>query len=254
MKKRTFLLPLAFLLASVMICGLVLGLFLLAGGSFEESPTPPAEQESTPETPQGPPRTVIIDAGHGGEDGGAVGVTGLVEKELNLDLAKRLCALLEADGVHVIMTRTEDVLLYDRGVDYEGRKKVLDLAARQAIGDANPDAIFVSLHANTFPEEIYHGLQVWYSPNHAKSATLAESIRGEVVSTLQPDNHRQSKSAGSNIFLLHKLQIPAVLVECGFLSNPTECRDLEDPAYRDRLAHALYEGIRAYYEDDTTAE
>lgn len=250
MKKRKFLLMLTFLLGTILICFLTLGLFFLAGGSFAQTPAPPEEQETEPEQPKGPPRTVIIDAGHGGEDGGAVGVTGLVEKDLNLDLAKRLCALLEADGVCVIMTRTEDVLLYDRGVDYEGRKKVLDLAARQAIGDAHPDAIFVSLHANTFPQEIYHGLQVWYSPNSEKSAVLAESVRSEVVSTMQPDNHRQCKAAGSNIYLLHKLQIPAVLVECGFLSNPAECRDLEDPAYRDRLAHALYRGICAYYEDD----
>ncbi|MBQ5793785.1 MAG: N-acetylmuramoyl-L-alanine amidase [Clostridia bacterium] len=250
MKKRKFLLMLTFLLGTILICFLTLGLFLLAGGSFAQTPAPPAEEKTEPEQPKGPPRTVIIDAGHGGEDGGAVGVTGLVEKDLNLDLAKRLCALLEADGVRVIMTRTEDVLLYDRGADYEGRKKVLDLAARQAIGDANPDAIFVSLHANTFPEQIYHGLQVWYSPNSEKSAALAEAVRVEVVSTLQPDNHRQCKPGGSNIFLLHKLQIPAVLVECGFLSNPAECSDLEDPAYRDRLAHALCKGICAYYEDD----
>ena len=251
MKKRMILLPLVFLLGSLVICGLTVGLFWLAGGNWEQTPLPPKEQQTTPEPPKGPPRIVIIDAGHGGEDGGAVGITGLVEKELNLDLAKRLCALLEADGVRVIMTRTEDVLLYDRGADYEGRKKVLDLAARQAIGDANPDAVFISLHANTFPQQIYHGLQVWYSPNHERSAALAESIRGEVVSTLQPDNHRQCKQAGSNIFLLHKLQIPTVLVECGFLSNPAECRSLEDSAYRDQLAHALYRGILAYYEHDT---
>lgn len=250
MKKRTVLLPLTFLFGSLVICGLVVGLFLLAGGNIPEEPLPPEEQTTQPEPPKGQGRVVIIDAGHGGEDGGAIGVTGLVEKDLNLDLAKRLCALLEADGVRVIMTRTEDVLLYDRGADYEGRKKVLDLAARQAIGDANPDAIFVSLHANTFPEEIYHGLQVWYSPNCEKSAALAEAVRCEVVGTLQPDNHRQCKPAGSNIFLLHKLQIPAVLVECGFLSNAAECRALEDPAYRDQLAHALYKGICAYYEGD----
>ncbi len=251
MKNKRILLPLVFLLGSVLICGLTVGLFLLAGGSVEQDPAPPGEQDTQPEPPRGPVRVVIIDAGHGGEDGGAVGVTGLVEKDLNLDLAKRLCALLEADGVRVIMTRTEDVLLYDRGVDYEGRKKVLDLAARQAIGDANPDAIFISLHANTFSQSVYHGLQVWYSPNHAGSTTLAESIRGEVVSTLQPDNHRQSKQAGSNIFLLHKLQIPAVLVECGFLSNPTECRALEDAQYRQQLADALCRGILAYYECET---
>ena len=251
MNKQRVVFPLVFLLSSVLICILGVGLFLLAGGSFAQDAVPPSEQQGTPEQPELPLRVVILDAGHGGEDGGAVGVTGLVEKELNLDLAKRLCALLEARGVRVIMTRTEDVLLYDRGADFEGRKKALDLAARQAIGDQNPDALFVSLHANTFSQGVYHGLQIWYSPNHAESALLAESIRSEVVGALQPDNHRQSKAAGSNIYLLHHLRQPAVLVECGFLSNPTECRALEDAAYREQLALALCHGILAYYESDT---
>ena len=251
MSKQRVLFPLMFLFVSVLICFLAVGLFYLAGGSLAPQEAPPAEQQGAPEQPAKPLRVVIIDAGHGGEDGGAVGVTGLVEKELNLDLAKRLCALLEARGVRVIMTRTEDVLLYDRGADYEGRKKTLDLAARQAIGDQNPDALFVSLHANTFSQGVYHGLQIWYSPNHAESALLAESIRSEVVRALQPDNHRQSKAAGSNIYLLYHLQQPAVLVECGFLSNPTECRALEDAAYREQLALALCHGILAYYESDT---
>ena len=250
MKNGRILMPLVFFLGTVMICLSVVGLFLLAGGEKMQDPIPPETQQSTTQTPEESLRVVIIDAGHGGEDGGAIGVTGLVEKELNLDLARRLCALLEADGVRVIMTRNEDVLLYDRGADFEGRKKVLDLAARQAIGDANPEAIFVSLHANTFGQQMYRGLQTWYSVNHPDSAVLAEAIRTEVVSSLQPDNYRQSKPAGSNIFLLHKLKNPAVLVECGFLSNPAECRALEDAAYRDQLAHALYRGIMAYYEYD----
>ena len=251
MMKQHVLFPLVFLGVSVMICLLAIGLFFLAGGELANDTIPPTEQDGTPQSPETPLRVVILDAGHGGEDGGAVGVTGLVEKELNLDLAKRICALLEADGVRVIMTRTEDVLLYDRGADYQGRKKTLDLAARQAIGDQNPEALFVSLHANTFSQSIYHGLQIWYSSNHDKSAMLAEAIRGEVVRTLQPDNHRQSKVAGSNIFLLDRLQQPAVLVECGFLSNPAECRALEDDAYRQQLADALYRGILAYYESET---
>lgn len=250
---RAILAALIFLGVSLCLCALCTGLFFLSGGEIGDTPPTEPEQEIAP-VPQEPKYTVIIDAGHGGEDGGAVGVTGLVEKELNLDLAKRLAALLEERGYRVIMTRTEDVLLYDRNVDYQGRKKALDLAARQAIGDANPDAVFVSLHANTFGEAIYHGLQVWYSPNNPDAAVLAESIRASVTDTLQPDNHRQSKPAGSNIYLLYHLGTPAVLVECGFLSNPTECRALEDDAYRDALALALCEGIIAYYEceDETT--
>ena len=95
MKKRMIFLPLVFLLGSVLICVLTVGLFLLAGGNVEQAPDPPTEQDTQPKPPKGPQRVVIIDAGHGGEDGGAVGVTGLVEKDLNLDLAKRLCTLLD---------------------------------------------------------------------------------------------------------------------------------------------------------------
>ena len=245
------LLPVAvFLLVSLLICVSVTGLFLLSGGSMQGVQEQGTPQETEPEQLADPLFTVILDAGHGGEDGGAVGVSGLVEKDLNLDIAKRVAALLEESGVKVIMTRTQDVLLYDRSVDYKGRKKVLDLAARQAIGDADPEALFVSIHANAFSQKQYHGLQIWYGTRHAASAALAESIRGEVVSTLQPDNHRQSKQAGSNIYLLYHLQNPAVLVECGFLSNPVECKALEDEEYRQALAHALYRGIMAYDEND----
>lgn len=249
--KRALLAALVFVGVSLVLCILCAGLFFLSGGEIKDTiPTVP-EQGTQPE-PEQAKHTVIIDAGHGGEDGGAVGVTGLLEKDLNLDLAKRLAALLEERGYRVIMTRTEDVLLYDRNTDYHGRKKALDLAARQAVGDANPDAVFVSLHANTFSEAIYHGLQVWYSPNNPEAAVLAECIRACVTAQLQPENHRQSKPAGSNIYLLYHLGTPAVLVECGFLSNPTECRMLEDDAYRDALALALCQGIVAYYENDAT--
>ena len=251
MKKRQILFPLVFLLGTVLIGALTVGLFLLSGGKAEPIPQPPyVPEESQTEEAREPEGVVIIDAGHGGEDGGAVGVTGLVEKDLNLDLARRLAALLEQQGFEVIMTRTEDVLLYDRNTNYEGRKKVLDLAARQAIGDANPDAIFVSIHANTFSQPQYHGLQIWYGAGSFGSAALAERIRCAVVDSLQPDNHRQSKQAGSNIYLLYHLNNPAVLVECGFLSNPAECKALEDEAYRDQLALALCRGIAAYYEND----
>ena len=241
-----------FLGVSLALCFLCIGLFFLSGGTMDKA-LPNMPQEQAPPKTEKPKYTVIIDAGHGGEDGGAVGADGLVEKELNLDIAKRLAALLEQEGIGVIMTRTEDVLLYDRNTDYQGRKKVLDLAARQAIGDANPDAVFISIHANTFSNPIYHGLQIWYGGKSPQSACLAEQMRAEVVETLQPDNHRQSKVAGSNIYLLYHLENPAVLVECGFLSNPAECRALGEDSYRQALAHALCKGILAYYEHEDNA-
>lgn len=187
--------------------------------------------------------TVILDAGHGGEDGGAVSADGLQEKAVNLDLAVRIRALLEENGVRAVLTRDSDILLYDRNADYHGRKKALDLRARREFAEAIPNGIFVSIHMNAFPQKQVHGLQVWYSPNHADSALLAGAIQETVRDRLQPENHRKTKQAGSNIYLLHHLQIPAVLVECGFLSNPDEAALLAADGYRQQLAQAVALGI-----------
>lgn len=190
---------------------------------------------------------VVLDAGHGGEDGGAVGMLDgkeVEEKHLNLALAKLVRDLLVADGVEVVMTREEDVLLYDRNTSFEGRKKVLDLAARVAVAESTENAIFVGIHMNAFPQTQYKGLQVYYSPNHALSATLAEAMQSKVVSHLQPENHRKIKRAGAEIHVLEQLDCPAVLVECGFLSNVEDCRALTDPAYQQRLAFLLFCAIR----------
>ena len=188
---------------------------------------------------------VILDAGHGGEDGGAVSADGLQEKVVNLDLVFRIRDLLEASGVRVILTRDTDILLYDRTVDYRERKKALDLRARQKLAEETPGAFFVSIHMNAFPQKQVHGLQVWYSPNDARSAVLAGAVQEEVRSRLQPENTRKTKQAGSNIYLLYHLQQPAILIECGFLSNPAEAADLASDAYRQQLAQAIALGILA---------
>jgi N-acetylmuramoyl-L-alanine amidase len=183
---------------------------------------------------------VVLDAGHGGEDGGAVSGSGLFEKDLNLAMAKQLEAFFEANGVTVVMTRETDTLLYDRTVDYQGRKKALDLLARRRIGEANPNAIFISIHMNAYPLPQYHGLQVWYSQNNPQSERIAESIQKTVADALQPQNDRTVKPATSAIYLLHHLATPAVLVECGFLSNAEEAEKLNDPSYRESLAFAIF--------------
>ncbi len=194
--------------------------------------------------------TVVLDAGHGGEDGGAVSASGLYEKELNLSIAELLRSELEARGVKVIMTRTTDVLLYDRNVDYRGRKKALDLAARRKIAEENPNAVFVSIHMNAYPQTQYKGLQVWFSPNDARSRPLAESIQSTVREQLQPENDRAIKSATSSIYLLHHITTPAVLVECGFLSNSAEAALLASPDYQKQLAVLLADAIIAASEAD----
>lgn len=233
-KKLTF--PLKFLIF-LLILSIVASLFCALANRFG---TP---SESVEIDPSPAPFTVVIDAGHGGEDGGAVSQSGIFEKEVNLAVAKRLQALLEANGVNVVMTRTTDVLLYDRDIDYHGRKKALDLAARRKITEQTQNAILVSIHMNSYPLSQYHGLQVWYSPNHPHSHEIADTIQANAQALLQPDNHRKTKSATSSIYLLHHLECPAVLVECGFLSNPEEAAALASEEYRNQLAFLLFLSI-----------
>ena len=180
--------------------------------------------------------TVVLDAGHGGEDGGASSADGILEKDLNLSLVKTIGSYLEQHGVSVVYTRTEDVLLYDRNVDFKGRKKILDLAARLKIARENENAVFVSIHMNAFPQKQYHGLQVYYSAHHPLSQTLALSVQNKVRETLDPENTRKIKKADSSIYLLDRNEKPAILIECGFLSNDAEAKRLADESYQKQLS------------------
>lgn len=188
---------------------------------------------------------VVIDAGHGGEDGGASSAAGLVEKDVNLAVAFALRDLCEAAGIPVVMTRTEDKLLYDRSVNYQGRKKVLDLAARRTVAEQTPGCLFLSIHMNAFPQPQYSGAQVWYGQNDPRSAEIARAIQVASLALI-PENNRKIKAAGSNIYLLDRLQTPAVLVECGFLSNPNEAERLSRDEYRRAMAAAIFCGIAPY--------
>ena len=233
MKKRTFLkLAIFLIISSLIVCALAYALGTLY------IPSPSVTTNAPEASPQF--KTVIIDAGHGGEDGGASSASGLVEKDVNLDISKMLRDMLLASGINVVMTREEDKLLYDRNVDFHGRKKKLDLAARIAIANKTPDAIFVSIHMNSFTDPKYSGMQVWYSPNHVLSSTLAESIRAQNQALLQPDNKRKTTCATSAINILYNAKCPAVLVECGFLSNKTESERFSTDEYRQKTAFVLF--------------
>ena len=182
---------------------------------------------------------VIIDAGHGGEDGGAIGINGCLEKDINLSMAKKLQAMLSGIGIKCILTRTEDILLYDRNVDYEGRKKKLDMDARLNIANSYDNVIFISVHQNSFPQERYNGTQIYYSPNDPQSANIAHTLQNSIKSNLQPDNNRISKASDGKIYLLDKLNCPAVLIECGFISNRSECVLLCDEAYQSKFCSVI---------------
>lgn len=193
---------------------------------------------------------IVIDPGHGGEDGGAVASDGTLEKDLNLELSGRICALFGVLGINSKMTRDTDVLLYDKYSeldDYKGKKKVYDLKNRlRFTEEAGSDAVFLGIHMNRFSDPKYSGTQVYYSPNSRDSRALAEEIRTGIKTALQPDNTRETKRAGSSIFLLKRLTVPAVLVECGFLSNENEAKKLKDPEYQKAFAAATVSAVASY--------
>lgn len=194
-------------------------------------------------------RTVILDAGHGGEDGGAVSSDGVVEKDINLSVALKLRDILEASGYNVIMTREKDIAIYDDDAESLREKKRSDLHNRLGIIEKNSgeNTVFVSIHQNKFPDPKYHGTQIFYSKHDPKSMDLAQAVRKSVTQFLQPDNEREIKEANKKIYLLNNAQIPAIVVECGFLSNPEECGKLSDKSYQSDMAFSVYCGLVDYF-------
>lgn len=197
------------------------------------------------------PITVVLDAGHGGEDGGCEG-NGLVEKDLNLDIALRIASLLRKQGVNVVLTREIDELLYDKNSDYEGKKKYQDVRRRLEIAKEQENPVLVSIHMNYFAQTQYSGLQVWYSKADARSRILANLVQSNIKYNLQLNNKRNIKEATSSIFLLDNATFPAILIECGFLSNPDEARALSDENYRQKLAEIIFNSIMTYISQNNT--
>jgi N-acetylmuramoyl-L-alanine amidase len=192
------------------------------------------------------PQTVVIDAGHGGEDGGASGQTDVLEKEINLAIAKDLQQFLQTSGMRVVMTRTTDDAISDDLNTVRARKRS-DLQNRLKMLQDQGNCIFVSIHQNHFPQKQYHGTQVFYSKNDARSKDLAENVRSRVTELLQTDNQRETKPATSSIYLLWQAKVPAVLVECGFLSNAEEEAKLNTPDYQQKIAFSIGCGVLDFY-------
>lgn len=189
---------------------------------------------------------VIIDAGHGGEDGGAVAADGTVEQLINLQIAKYLEAQLQVFGIETVMTRTTEDSIHSLDADTTRERKVSDIHNRMKIMEETDNAVFVSIHQNKYESSSQWGTQVFYSPNTTLSAALADCIQKSVVNTLQPENKRVIKKSGSSIYLLYYAKKTAVLVECGFLSNPQETAKLKDDAYQKQLAFSVALGILEY--------
>ena len=193
--------------------------------------------------------TIVIDAGHGGEDGGAVSESGVLEKDINLSIANDTSALFYLLGFDVKQTRKTDIAL-DNGEDTIRKRKVSDMKKRLEIFNSSEENTIISIHQNKFSESKYHGTQIFYSPNNPKSKQLADSIKYSVKGLLQPDNERECKKADSGIYLLKNTNNPAVIVECGFISNGEECKNLLDSQYQKQMAFSITAGFLSYYNTD----
>ena len=192
---------------------------------------------------------IIVDAGHGGFDGGASTQDGVSEKGINLNIALHLKEYLNFFGFNVVMTRETDTSTEDAGLTTIRSKKSSDLHNRMELMQNTENAIFVSIHQNHFSSPKYYGAQVFYSKNFSeKSSYLAESIQESIVYFLQPNNTRQIKPCGTSVYLINNAVKPAVLVECGFLSNYEESEKLKTEEYQKQMALSIAVGILNYCE------
>ena len=179
-------------------------------------------------------------------DGGCSSADGKTEKGINLNILLSVRDMARLFGYNVEATRIKDISIHDKGVEGLRNQKISDMENRLALFNKYPYCVCVSIHQNTFTDPKYSGAQMFYSGNHPDGARLAEHIRQSIVSGVQPDNRRELKKATDGIYLLYHTQTPAVLVECGFLSNPEECALLCRPDYRQRMAAAIAFGFVVY--------
>ena len=198
-----------------------------------------SKQEMTP--------TVIIDAGHGGIDGGAVGSSGVEEKQLNLEIAKRIRALFGFFGYETLMTRVDDDYAYNEGNTIR-EKKISDTKARVRFINDTGNACLVSVHLNHFSQGKYFGAQTFYTKDNM-AKTIAEHMQETLRLGLNKNNKRVSKEVGKNIYIMNNINCPGVLVECGFLSNPQEEELLQTEEYQKRIALSVAIGFADGYKE-----
>ena len=186
---------------------------------------------------------ICIDSGHGGNDPGKIGVAGTKEKEVNLAIALKLKKSLEKQNIRVVMTRTDDRNLADANATNE---KTSDMKNRVAKMDSEqPDAV-ISIHQNSYTDSSAKGAQVFYYSESKEGKVLAEILQKSLIEHADPENHRMAK-ANTSYYILKNTAAPTVIVECGFLSNPEEEKQLLEDGYQNRLAWGIYNGIINYF-------
>lgn len=222
------------LILSGLFCCFVLSLAVVLWGG-EDIPAFNIREEK-------PPVTVVIDPGHGGEDGGAVSPGGVSESQINLAVSLRVNDLLHFAGQRTLLTRSEDVTISDEGLDTMRQRKSSDLKNRVRIVEETENSILLSIHQNSLPSSpVTHGAQVFWNRQEGAKA-LAEQIQETLNVGINVGNEKHPRQIPDSIYLMKNITAPGVLVECGFLSNAPETERLQDPDYQLRLAAAIAAG------------
>lgn len=213
---------------------LVISLIFITAIAFENNSSKSAFSDST--------KTIIIDAGHGLPDGGAVAYDGTIESDLNLSIAKMLCEKLEKAGFECIMTREDENSIYTEGSTIHA-KKVSDIKKRVSIAQSNPDALLVSIHMNTYPSASVSGTQTFYKSSSELAKDIASEIQNAVNLKYQSESAKKIKPISSNIYLFNHIKNDSILIECGFLTNKSDLERLKTFDYQNQLSTTFAEII-----------
>lgn len=234
------------IIISVLLLLLIYTFVKPSDGELSSTEDFPTTEEATTSKKDYP--VIVLDAGHGGFDPGKVGVNGALEKDINLSIVKKLKELLVEEGFTVHLTREKDALLAPAN---STSKKKDDMIARIEMVTQLKPYFTISIHQNSFPNESVSGPQVFYYKDSEESATMAQVIQDVLNNQLAPAKKRSPQS-NTNYYLLTRTPTPTVIVECGFLSNPTEAELLTQDEYQSRVAYSIFLGILSYYEASTS--
>lgn len=191
-------------------------------------------------------KIIVLDCGHGGMDGGCSTADGVTEKGINLSIMLSVRDMCRLYGYDTAVTRDRDISIHDSGVTGIRNQKVSDMENRLELFNKFPNAVCVSIHQNTYTDPKYSGAQMFYSSANPDSEKLAAIMQKLFVQNLQPGNMRETKLCGKELYLCYYCNNPAVMAECGFLSNPEEAAKLTDPVYQKQVAYTLFTGLNEF--------
>lgn len=232
--KRRIQVILSAILVSIITFSIQISLKEKQGLTVETTSTPTSD------------KTIVIDAGHGTPDEGASSNNGTTEAQINLKIALKVQNLLEQTGGTVILTRSDENAIYDLDSKTLKQKKISDIKNRVKIGNQSSADIFVSIHLNKIQQQQYYGWQCFFNSKNQNSKLLAEQLQENLNESMQKENKRVAMNLNT-VYIMKNVEIPISIVECGFLSNPEEEKQLQEDEYQNRLAWGIYNGITDYF-------